>query len=197
MHLRRVVRFLAVLFVLLVFAAGCGDDGGGETDPSSDDDVDATGATAASAASSTTAAIPEGGEAITGLSLTRVAFGDGAAVTLTNDSEAEITVDGLWLCNRPSYIELSGAIPAGGTLDVDGADLGGLNIEGGEAALYSSNDFGSSDDILDYVQWGTGGGRESVAVGAGLWPEGGSVEPDPEFGSIEKFDVAGGPEAWE
>lgn len=195
MHRRRVVRMFVLLVALTLLSAACGDDGGGGDADAPNEDGSTT--TPTSEATTTTAPIPEGGVAVTGLSLTQVAFGDGGSVTITNDSDAEINVDGLWVCNRPSYTPLSGTIAAGATIQVDAGELGGLSEEGGEAALYSSNDFGSSDDIVDYVQWGTGGGREGVAVDAGLWPDGGSVEPEPGFGSIEKFDVAGGPDGWE
>ena len=38
-----------------------------------------------------------------------------------------------------------------------------------KVGLYTDGNFGSSSDMADYVAWGDGGGRESVAVGAGLW----------------------------
>ncbi len=193
MHRRRVVRFLVALVALSFFAASCGDDGGAEEsdDPPTDDTSTST------TASTTTATIPGGGEAVAGISLTEVTFGNDGFVRITNDSDADLSLDGLWLCNRPTYVALSGTVTAGGSVEIAASGLGGLSASGGEAALYTVRDFSNSDEIIDYVQWGTGGGRESVAVGAGLWPEGGTVTPDPDFGSIERFDVAGGPEAWE
>jgi hypothetical protein len=126
-------------------------------------------------------------------------FGADGHVTLTNSSGADVSVDGLWLCNRPAYTALTGTIAAGGTLEVAASELGGLGADGGEAALYTAQDFENSEAIVDYVQWGTGGGREGVAVTAGIWDEGGSVEPDPEFGAIEYFDASfdGTAAAWE
>jgi hypothetical protein len=184
----RLVRLLAVLAALALFVASCGDDGE-ESEPDTgstlpDDSESST------TAPTTTATVPEGGEAITGVSLTEVVFGADGHVTLTNSSDAEVSVDGLWLCNRPAYTALTGTIAAGGTLEVTASELGGLSVDGGEAALYTAQDFESSDAIIDYVQWGSGGGREGVAVAAGIWDEGGSVEPDPDFGAIEYFDAS-------
>ena len=62
-------------------------------------------------------------------------------------------------------------VAAGASITIPAADLG-LSDGGGEVALYSSNDFGDSASILDYVAWGSGGGRASVAADAGIWPDG-------------------------
>lgn len=198
MSRRPVIRFLALLAALILLASACGDDGDGGSEPADDNDAAATDDSGSSTtAPTTTSTLPAGGEAATGVAITEVVFGDGGHVTLTNDGATDATLDGLWVCNRPAYTELSGTLASGATLEVPAAELGGLVADGGEAALYTSNSFDSSDAIIDYVQWGGGGGRESVAVAAGLWPEGGSVTPDPDFGGIEKFDLAGGPEGWE
>ena len=45
-----------------------------------------------------------------------------------------------------------------------------IKADDGEIGLYSNPDFGNSDAIVDYVEWGSSGhGRSSVAVGAGIW----------------------------
>ncbi len=119
-----------------------------------------TGATTTSGATTTTGAPVE----LSGFLITEVVFGD--HVTLTNNTAAAIDLDGWWLCNRPQYLPLSGMLEPGESVQI--TDLG-VPADGGEVALYRSNSFGSSDDIRDYVAWGDGGGRESVAVGAGLW----------------------------
>lgn len=193
----RLFRILLALLALALLAAACGDDGDDGSEGAPDDTAadDATSTT--SADPSTTAAVPETGEAISGVAIEEVVFGTDGHVTLVNDGAEEAVLDGLWMCNQPAYTELSGTLAPGDTVEVAAAELGGLPIEGGAAALYTSNDFTSSDDILDFVQWGAGGGREDVAVAADLWVAGESVEPDPAFGAIERIELSGGPGAWE
>jgi hypothetical protein len=95
-------------------------------------------------------------------------------VTLTNTGTADYDLTGHWLCNRPSYSELPGQVlEPGATLDVS---VNGLSAGGGEVAIYVSNNFGSSDDIVTYVGWGSGGGRQSVAEAAQVW-SGDPVQP--------------------
>jgi len=192
MRSRLSVRMLSALLALAVVAAACGDD----SSESSDEPAEEPAATEepTTSAPTTTAAIPEGGESIEGLQLSAVVFGDGGHATITNTSDADITLDGLWLCNRPAYVALSGALAPGDSVDIASSDLGGLRAEGGEVGLYSSSSFDSSDDMVDYVQWGNGGGRASVAVGAGLWPEGITVTPTADL--IELLGVPGDPESW-
>lgn len=197
-RLFRILLALLALLALILVAAACGDDGDDGSDGAPADDTTAEDDTSTtSGAPSTTAAVPETGEAISGVALEEVVFGTDGYVTLVNDGAEEAILDGLWLCNQPAYTELSGTLAPGDTVEVAAAELGGLPIEGGAAALYTSNDFTSSDDILDFVQWGAGGGREDVAVAADLWVAGESVEPDPAFGAIERIELSGGPGAWE
>lgn len=95
-------------------------------------------------------------------------------VTLTNTGTADYDLTGHWLCNRPSYSELPGQVlEPGAAVDVS---VSGLSADGGEVAIYVSNNFGSSDDIVTYVGWGSGGGRQSVAEAAQVW-SGDPVQP--------------------
>ncbi|RMH69027.1 MAG: hypothetical protein D6683_16410 [Actinomyces sp.] len=119
-------------------------------------------------------------------------FGD--HVTITNIGPEAVDLSGIWLCNRPSYTELSGQVAPGASVDVPADALGGLAESGGEAALYVGNSFSDPNSIIDYVSWNGGGGRTSVAVEAGIWPEGASVTPAGD--SIELFGVPGDPESW-
>jgi hypothetical protein len=50
-----------------------------------------------------------------------------------------------------------------------------LSDGGSEVALYSSNNFDDPSAILDYVSWGSGGGRATEAADAGQWPAGETV----------------------
>ena len=185
-------RMLSVFLAVVVLAAACGDDSSESSAEPAEEPAAAEETT--TSAPTTTAAIPEGGESIDGLQVTAVVFGDAGHATITNTSDADISLEGLWLCNRPSYAALSGSLSPGESVDVPAAGLSGLRAEAGEVGLYSSSSFESSDDMIDYVQWGTGGGRASVAVEAGLWPEGATVSPAGDL--IELFGVPGDPESW-
>lgn len=157
-------RWFAVLAVLTMVAAGCGSDG------SEDDSLPEETSDAADAEADASRA--EG--AATDLAITEVVFGD--HVTITNVGDAMVSVDEMWLCNRPSYTPISVSLAPGESQTIDAASLGGLAEGGGEAALYTSNSFGDSAAIVDYVSWGGGGGRGSVASGAGIWTDGDSVD---------------------
>ncbi len=134
---------LAISLTLALLGVACGGDDDGDGD------------TAANGDGTTTA----------GLVVTAVDIAGGSA-TITNRGDAAVELAGNWLCNRPIYVELPDqTLEPGQSVDVSI----GLSEAGGEVALYSSSAFGSSDDILDYVSWGTGGGRQSVAVSAGVW----------------------------
>ncbi|MEZ4703316.1 MAG: FlgD immunoglobulin-like domain containing protein [Rhodothermales bacterium] len=99
-------------------------------------------------------------------------------VELYNAGDADVDVSDYWLCNFPAYSQISGLtvldgammIPAGGYLVVA---FDAVGADDGEVGLYASNEFGNSDAMLDYVQYGAAGHtRETVAVGAGVWTAG-------------------------
>lgn len=192
MQLRRLIS-VAMVAAAVVLATACGDDSGGGAEPATQESPDAAD-TVTSSSSTTTAAIPEGGVSVDGVQLSAVVFGADGAVTVTNTGSDEVTLDGFWVCNFPAYVPLTGTLAPDESADVAAADLGGLAVEGGEAALYSSDAFDSPDAMIDYVQWGAGGGRGDVAAAAGLWPDGVTVTPTAEL--IELFGVPGDPEAW-
>lgn len=88
-----------------------------------------------------------------------------------------IDLSGHWVCQRPEYDELPPIeIAPGDGIFVDVP--GGADPAGGEFAIYRSNSFDNGDDVVSYVQWGTGGGRSSVAEAGGAWT-GPPVEPGP------------------
>jgi len=142
----------------------------------------------------TTAAVPEGGTSIQGLHIDRVTFGLDGFVEISNTGDSDVSLDGLWLCQFPNYVPLSGTIAAGDVLQVAALQVGGLSPDGGEAALYSEKSFGSSTAIFDYVGWGSGGPRGEVAAQAGIWPLGANVTAPADF--IELGGAPGDPEAW-
>ena len=197
-------RMLALALALTFVAAACGGDDGGDDgdDQGEDGDAAAQADETSTAAPSTTATIPETGEALVELQIRAVRFGDGGGVTIGNVGADDANVAGVFICQSPTHVDLGsvvdgGTIPAGGTVEIPAATVGGLSEDGGEAALYQGNDFTSADAILAYVQWGSGGARAGVAAEAGIWPDAdAAVTPDPEFGGIELFGDPADPLSW-
>ena len=111
-----------------------------------------------------------------GVEITEVVFGD--HVTLTNTGDVAVAVEGMWLCNRPVYVPLSGSLEPGESVTVSSADLGGLGAGGGEVGLYATRSFADATAMIDYVAWGSGGGRLGVAISAGVWSDGDSAPND-------------------
>jgi hypothetical protein len=144
---------LALLALVALTAAACGDS---DSDDSGDAATD-------EAADETT---DDGGGGSTGaLQVTEIRFENSTGV-LTNTGDEPIDLAGHWLCNRPTYVELSGVIEPGESKEVG---LGGMTAEAGELAVYTSQNFGNADDLVTYVHWAGGGGRAETAAEAGLW----------------------------
>ena len=200
-------RLLALLAVLVLIASACGgsdndaaddaasDDSGAGSDDSAPDDEPAT------TAPTTTATIPPEATEIPDLQIVFVEFGDAGYVVIANQGDEPADLDGIQLCQFPTYVDLGtvvdgATIAAGESVQIPAATIGGLRVEGGEAALYAAPDFTNPDAIFGFVQWGTGGERSEVAAEAGIWPSGASVEPDPAFNSIELFGDPADPESW-
>ncbi len=79
-------------------------------------------------------------------------------------------------------------IPPGGILAVSGFPL---DNSAADLGLYETNSFGSAGAMRDFVQWGSGGnGRESLAVGKGIWTAGDFISTVPAGNSIA-FDGQG------
>ena len=100
-------------------------------------------------------------------------------IEIRNAGTETVDVSGFWLCNRPSYLEIpSQELAPGDALTIVASDLG-VTPESGEVGLYSSRSFGSAGAMLRYVQWGSDEhGRTSVAIEAGVWPQGEFVDND-------------------
>ncbi len=107
-------------------------------------------------------------------------------VQLKNIGTASLDISGYWLCNFPTYTQLSN-LSIDGDLDlapgetVDILNFTAINKDDSELGLYSTNSFGSTDAIVDYIEWGsTGHQRSSVAVSAGTWTAGDFISSIPE-----------------
>jgi hypothetical protein len=171
-------RAIPLVFALTLFATACSSG-------SSDDSVLETSTTEPSSTSSvtptsdvsdtTTSEVAGGGE-VSPLVIVAVDF-EAGFITIRNDGDDNYDLAGHWICNRPNYSELQGDVLAPGTtIEIDTAAIG-LDASSGEIALYMSSDFGSADDILRYVQWGTDShGRTAVAVAGGVWQNGDFVD---------------------
>ncbi len=103
---------------------------------------------------------------------------ENGSVELKNLGATTIDVSTYWLCDFPSYRQLNnGSITVesgnlnmtpGAILEISGFNF--IDSADGELGLYSTNSFGSSSAIVDYIQWGSGNhGRANVAVDAGVW----------------------------
>lgn len=169
-HNSRTIVALALAIALALIAAACGSDGESTstvTEPNTTGDSTTTTVSSDSSAPTTVSNDTSAPAASTsGLEVIAVDFVGGNATVANSGSEA-VELSGHQLCNRPTYVALPDqTLGPGETIDVS---IGGLTQDGGEVALYTSADFGSSDALVDYVTWGSGGGRLSVAEEAGQW----------------------------
>lgn len=148
--------------------------------------------------------------------LANVTFGDGRMVVITNIGDGSGSLAGHALCQRPLYYEFPDVeVPAGQSAVVsvggsafsppdgvivieDVAGIGPFDPTSGEVALYSSSAFSDPDAILSYVEWGgPGHPRSSVAIAAGIWPDGGFVDVPESVTEIFAGPLpAMGPDDW-
>lgn len=157
-HRSRIIVALTVTLALI--AAACGSDSESSSSVTEPNATSDSTTTTSSSGSSAPAASSSGVEVIA------VDFVAGIATVANNGTET-VDLAGHQLCNRPTYVALPNqTLGPGETIDVS---IGGLTQDGGEVGLYTSGDFGSSDALVDYVTWGSGGGRLSVAEEAGQW----------------------------
>lgn len=195
------LQVTTALLVLALLAAACGGDDADETvDPV---EPQATDAAQTSPTTSTTVPIPQDAVPLGDLQIVGVQFGDTGFVRVQNRGAGDANVNGIYICQFPQYTDLGtlvtrGVIAAGATVEIPASAVGGLSDQGGEAALYANNaDFGSPDNILAYVQWGSGGGRADVATAANIWAGPGvSITPDPSYNDIVLDGDPADPEAW-
>ena len=193
---------IALVAVAALLAAACSSSDDDATDDTADAAVEETTTTAApeETAPPTTDTIPPEATELPSLQITMVEFGNDGFVVITNVGDEPAIVDGIFFCQFPTYVDIGplvgGPIAPGESVEIAGTEVGGFSAFGGEAALYSEENFSEPNAILAYVQWGTGGGRADVAAAAGIWPEGASVTPDPNFNSIELFGDPADVEAW-
>ncbi len=95
----------------------------------------------------------------------------GTSITLFNPTSAAIALTGYQFCQQPSYVALTGSVPANGSLVVPWPGTFADTDTGGEVALYSSSTFTSAAAQLDFVCWGSGHSpsRKNIAEMDGDW----------------------------
>lgn len=111
-------------------------------------------------------------------------------ITLTNFGSCSTNVGsyqlcGLFFCSLTSSMQLiSGSLDlAAGASTVLRWNSWNPPAGGSDLALYRpSPSYTNPDDLLDFVQWGSGGnGREPVAVNKGIWSAGDFIDDLPPF----------------
>ncbi|MEK9525804.1 MAG: hypothetical protein VWZ83_05270, partial [Acidimicrobiaceae bacterium] len=157
----RSVLALLMSFALLAAACGGSDDsadvdrapgGSGDTsDSSSDTEPEET-------VPPTTDTIPPEAVELPDLQMVFVEFGDDGYVEIANVGDTDADVGGVQLCQSATCVDIApiaaGSIPAGASILVMASVLGGLAVDGGEAALHSGSDVTNPDTIFGFVQWG-------------------------------------------
>ena len=117
-------------------------------------------------------------------------------IELKNFGPESVDVSTWWFCSLFAYAPISNLniisgslnIPPGGILAISGFNL---NNTAADLGLYETNNFTSSGAMHDFVQWGSAAnGRESVAVGKGIWTAGDFISSALADHSIE-FDGEG------
>ncbi|WP_178991030.1 T9SS type A sorting domain-containing protein [Winogradskyella schleiferi] len=109
------------------------------------------------------------------------------SVTLKNFGSSNVPISGYWFCNFPMYAQVSDMTSTASLDPGEEVNIGStinFAVADGEFGLYTTNSegFGSSNAMIDYLQWGSAGHqRESTAVGAGVWDAGSFVNVSPPF----------------
>lgn len=118
----------------------------------------------------------------TDLQLVEVRFTENDRIEVQNPTTETVDARDYWFCANNDYRRLGSLPVEGGRLSIPPGEtvvLSGLEIDfDSDLALFRVDDFESSAAIVDYVRWGqiVVGGRESVAVQAGIWTAGDSVD---------------------
>ena len=115
----------------------------------------------------------------------------GGQVEIKNTGGSTVDISSYWLCNFPTYTQLSSLTLECGSLNLAAGEIvavsgfSALSAGDGEMGLYSSASFSSPAAMVSYLQWGSAGHqRESVAVAAGVWTMGAFVASIPAGSSL-------------
>lgn len=122
------------------------------------------------------------------------------SILLTNNGTDEVRTRGLWVYQDGESSQFNVfIIEPRATILFSLRDIGGVDVSGGEIALYQSDSFSDPEAMLDYVAWGsTGHSQRGVATDAGLWGGEEAVETSEDTLVIVRVDPTGsGPLTWE
>lgn len=118
-------------------------------------------------------------------------------VEFVNIGDSPIDVSDGFLCVQGSYARVGDqpVVESDGNFTLDPGEWIAVEWDqiaagNGTVAFYQNNDdFGAAENIVDYVRWGpdSGGGRESVAVDAGIWAMGDFVDAAPARQTLSFF----------
>lgn len=146
-----------------------------------------------------------------------IVFAGEPYLLIANRGDGAGSTAGHFICRFPDYFPLPAvelqpgerlAVPLGegevpdlvGVVETVAvtSPLGPISSRDGELGLYSTNQFSSSEAIVDYVEWGSSGhARSDVAVGAGIWTAGGFVAvPDEILAIVAQAFPTQGPDDW-
>ena len=193
-------RAFVGLFAAGLALAACGGGDSAET-------------TTSSVAATTTTEAPSGGGAV--FALVEVGVGEAEQyVVIKNNGDVTGNLQDFAICQAPMYhsfgdievapgflvvVSLGGDIPdiAAAAAETVTASIGSISADDGEIGLYSDSDFGDSDAIVGYIEWGTSGHtRSSVAVDAGIWTSGDFVATTSNTTRITATLPTDGAEDW-
>ena len=100
----------------------------------------------------------------------------GGSFELQNTGTETIDISSYYICTFPTYTQLSDLTVECGSLTLNPdetvviSDFSSFMSNDGELGLYATNNFGSAEAIVAYVEWGSSAHqRASVAIEAGLW----------------------------
>ena len=205
--MRRNIFLLVVAFALVAVACSGDDSDSVETTTAS------TQAPTTTSLTTTTEAPSEGGAVFA-----MVEVGVGAAeqyVVIQNQGDATGSLQGFAICQAGMYhsfgdievapgslvvVSLGGNVPdiAAAATETVMADIGLISADDGEMGLYSVSDFGNSDAIVAYIEWGNSGHRRSsVAVDAGIWNSGDFVATTSTTSVLVATPPTDGAEDWD
>ncbi len=112
------------------------------------------------------------------LVINEVQYGSRDLVEIYNNGNVSADLSSYWLCLGPgTYVQIGNLTPESGNIELAAGEFLVLPYtmpdDQGGLGLYSENQFGNADALVDFVQWGAGGSpREDVAVAAGIWTAG-------------------------